>query len=124
MFHLANQTRQPTPKLPFAQIATHVLGPNYELGLIFIGDTKSRQLNLTYRQKPKPTNVLSFPYSKKNGDIFIDLLYAKKEAPQYGHSASAHILFLFIHGLLHLKGMDHGSRMEKAEQQLMNLFKI
>jgi probable rRNA maturation factor len=122
MLQVVNRTRQPLPPLPFTKIATTVLGEAYELGLVFIGDRRSHQLNKTYRGKDKPTNVLSFPYSKKSGDLFIDLVYAKKEAPKYDHSYRAHILYLFIHGLLHLKGMDHGSKMEQREKQLFSLF--
>lgn len=123
MLQVANRTRQSLPALPWAKIADTVLGPNYELGLIFVGDTRSHRLNKTYRGKDKPTNVLSFPYSKKSGDLFINLLYAKKEAPKYNHSYSKHLLYLFIHGLLHLKGMDHGSKMEGREKALLALFK-
>lgn len=122
MLTLSNNTRQPLPQLPYQQIASQTLGAKYDLSLVFIGDKKMRRLNQTYRQKDKPTNVLSFPYSTHNGDLFIDLLYAKKEAPKYKHTYRQHILFLFIHGLLHLKGMDHGSKMERREQQLLALF--
>ena len=102
--------------MPFANIKDSVLGKSYELSLVFIGETTSRKLNKQYRQKDKATNVLSFPLDKKSGEIFITPSVAKKE----GHSVG----FLFIHGLLHLKGLEHGDTMERAEIKLRKIFNV
>ena len=59
------------PRLPFALMKEGVLGKNYDLSLVFVSESKSKELNRTYRKKNKPANVLSFPYSKKEGEIFI-----------------------------------------------------
>src|SRR3989344_4845180 len=101
--------------IPFTRLKNTVLGRDFELSLVFTDNTFSRRLNATYRGKNKPTNVLSFPISKKSGEIFIDLVTAKKEAKTFEMSFQKFVTFLFIHGLLHLKGMRHGATMEQAE---------
>jgi probable rRNA maturation factor len=112
LLSIKNLTRSKAPKLPFEEIKNKVLGNKYELSLVFIGSTRSRKLNLTYRDKDKPANVLSFPLTKSSGEIFIDLNKTKTFST----------LHLFIHGLLHLKGMQHGGKMESEEQRLLKLF--
>lgn len=105
--------------IPFTKLKNTVLRRNYELSLVFIDSAHSKRLNRTYRGKNKPTNVLSFPLSNNFGEIFIDLVTAKKEARKFGMSFKTFVTFLFIHAVLHLKGMRHGATMEKAEQQLL-----
>ncbi|MEK7579479.1 MAG: rRNA maturation RNase YbeY [Patescibacteria group bacterium] len=101
------------------RLARDILKTDYALSVIFIGDARSRRLNKTYRGKDEPTNVLAFPLSKKEGELYIALPYALKEARMFGHTPKEHILFLFIHGALHLKGFDHGPQMEKEEKRFM-----
>ena len=106
--------------IPFTRLKTKVLGRDFELSLVFADKKLSRKLNKKYRGKDKPTNVLSFPLSKKSGEIFIDLETAKDEAPKFEMSFTEFVKYLFIHGLLHLKGMQHGRKMEQAEKKLLN----
>ncbi|KND48833.1 MAG: putative rRNA maturation factor YbeY [Parcubacteria bacterium C7867-005] len=101
-----------------------VLGKKYELSLVFIGDKKSQNLNRTYRDKNKPTNILSFSLSKSSGEIFINLRLSKKQAKNFDRKFDNFIGFLFIHGLFHLKGFDHGDTMEKRESFLRKKFGI
>ena len=115
-FSITNTTRKSIPSSNFIDIKNAVLGKDYFLSLVFINQTKSRKINFTYRKKDKSTNVLSFPLDKKCGEIFICPEIAKKEGLSVG--------FLFIHGLLHLKGMEHGSTMERAEEKLCKKFGI
>ena len=107
-FSILNKTRRATPRAPFLYIKDKVLGKKYELSLVFVTPSISHKLNLQYRDKDKPTNVLSFPLSKTSGEIFIDLSF-KEHSP----------IFLFIHGVLHLKGMQHGATMEAEEKKLL-----
>lgn len=91
-----------------------MLGKNYDLSLVFCGDTLSRRLNRSLRGKDKPTNVLSFSLSESSGEIFINLSKTKEySVPE-----------LFIHGLLHLKGMAHGRTMEEAEIKFLKKFNL
>lgn len=123
-FSIINTTKGKIPKLPFLEIKEKALGKKYSLSLVFIGDKKSQQLNNTYRGKNKPTNCLSFSLDKNSGEIFINPTKAKKEAKNFDRKFDNFIAFLFIHSLMHLKGMEHGSTMEKAEAQIRAKFGI
>jgi rRNA maturation RNase YbeY len=62
--------------------------------------------------------------NKNLGEIFITPTLAKKEAKLFGKTKDKFITLLFIHGLLHLKGMEHGSRMSRLEIKLHKQFGI
>src|SRR4051812_17392376 len=99
---IRNTTKQAVPKLPFQAMKDAALGERYSLSLVFCGDKLSRRLNRTTRGKDKPTNILSFPLEKNEGEIFIDLNVARREAKSFERSFSNFVGFLFIHGLIHL----------------------
>ena len=71
-FSLHNTTRTKHPSLPYEVIARDILGAEYTLSLVFVGDAKSRALNKNYRNKTYTPNVLSFPLSDSMGEIFIN----------------------------------------------------
>jgi probable rRNA maturation factor len=121
---ITNKTRGKLPGLPFLDMKNAALGKNYELSLVFIGERRSRNLNIAYRNKHKSGNVLSFPLDKKTGEIFICPARSRREAKSFDRSYENFIAFLFIHGLLHLKGMDHGSTMERAEEKIRAQFGV
>ncbi len=108
----------------FDEIKTAVMGAKYELSLVFISAQKIQRLNKIYRQINKPTDILSFPLSKFSGEIFICKSEAKKEMVKFERSYQNFILFLFIHGLVHLKGYDHGDKMEKVEERWRKKFGV
>ncbi len=124
MFSTKNLTkpRLIPPKFPAKKVVDEILGQTYDLSLVFVDNKKSHDLNLTWRHKDKPTNILSFPLSPDQGEIFINLRQAKAEAKNYQHTYAEHLLFLLIHGCLHLKGMRHSSTMEKAERHFFVVF--
>lgn len=122
--HITNQTKGKLPRLPFALLKDAILGKKYELSIAFVGHATSRKLNLAYRGKDKPTNVLSFPLSENSGEIIVDLAKAKSEAPDFEEKFEPFVGFLLIHGMLHLKGFDHGSTMEAMEIKFRKKFKI
>lgn len=123
-FSITNKTKSTLPRVPFGKIKETALGKNYVLSLVFIGERRSRTLNRSYRDKDKSTNILSFTLDKNEGEIFITLQKAKREAKQFERKFDNFIAFLFIHGLMHLKGMEHGSTMEEAEMKLRKQFHI
>ena len=123
-FNITNKTKSTLPRVPFGLIKDVALGKDYNLSLVFIGEAESKKLNNTYRKKNKSTNILSFTLDKKNGEIFITPAVAKREAPKFDRNFGNFIAFLFIHGLMHLKGMEHGSTMERAERKLQKKFDI
>ncbi len=124
MFEITNKTKAKLPRLAFCDIKDVVLGKKYDLSLVFIGSTRSRKLNKNTRNIDKPTNILSFPLSRNTGEIFIDLNLAQSQAHKFDRDKSNFIAFLFIHGLMHLKGYDHGSTMESKEGAIRKRFNI
>lgn len=117
---ITNKTKGKLPSLPFVFIKNDILGEKYSLSIAFVGEKKSQEINKIYRDKNKPTNVLSFPLSKTEGEIVLCLSLIKKESKNkeknFGKNFRDLLCFLVIHGMLHLKGMEHGSRMEREEK--------
>lgn len=124
-FEIFNKTKgnRNLIRLPFELAKEEILGKKYILTLIFIGPTESKRLNNIYRKKNHPTNILSFPLDKNTGEIYITPEVAKKEFKNFEMNFENFILYLFIHGLLHLKGMDHGSKMDRKEKTFFEKFK-
>lgn len=112
------------PKLPYDKMCEAVLGKRYELSLTFVGRVRARALNKKYRNAEYVPNVLSFPLETNAGEIYIAPSVAQKEASKYGLSAHGYVGYLFIHGLLHLKGHPHGDTMEKAEKKYSAQFSL
>jgi probable rRNA maturation factor len=116
-FSVTNKTKGKLPSLPFVIIKEDILGKEYSLSIAFIGEKKSREVNKTYRNIDKPTNILSFLLSKKEGEILICPSVVKKQTKKFNKNFKELLGFLVIHGMLHLKGMEHSSRMEIAEEK-------
>lgn len=104
------------PLLPYAKIKETLLGKDYTLTVIFCTPKESQERNNTYRQKDYATNILSFPLSENEGEIYICLSVAKKDAAKFEMSYEKFLHLLFIHGCLHLKGHDHSEEMENLEE--------
>lgn len=115
-------TARSYPHLPYQAIKDDILGKEYRLSLVFIGTSRARQLNRAYRKKEYVPNVLSFPLSPKDGEIFITPVVARKEAASFCMTETGFIGYLFIHALLHLKGHVHGATMEKAEAKYVQKY--
>ena len=122
-------------------IACDVFGwPRLEIGALFCGDDRIRELNSTFRGKDAPTNVLSFPSGDDDGisaiptsdtqtllapgEIAIAYDTLQREAAQEAKSVGDHLTHLWVHGLLHLMGHDHqdddeADRMEAGEVRVL-----
>ena len=105
-----------------------------EVSVSFVDNESIHKLNLEYREKDKPTDVLSFPMWEKEelsdgsaldghavtlGDIIISAEKAKFQAEEYGHSLEREICFLSVHSILHLLGYDHETS-EEDEAYMKN----
>ncbi|WP_296742947.1 rRNA maturation RNase YbeY [Mesorhizobium sp.] len=97
-----------------------------ELSIVFSDDAHIRILNAEWRDKDKPTNVLSFPAfpSPKGGplppmlgDIVLASETVAREAALEEKPLGNHISHLVIHGLLHLLGYDHETDAEAEEME-------
>ncbi len=110
------------PRLPFLAMKEKILGKSYELSVVVATPALSKKLNRERRGKNKPTNILSFELAKDSGEIVLELGCIRRDAPKFSMKYGEFVRFLFIHGLLHLKGHAHGSTMEKQEKKWMKFF--
>ncbi|NNM77188.1 rRNA maturation RNase YbeY [Sphingomonas sp. ID1715] len=111
-----------------------------EISVRLTSDAEVHQLNLQYRGKDKPTNVLSFPMVQADlletvsqnsddgelllGDIVLAHGVCAGEAAEKGVSLDAHATHLIVHGTLHLLGYDHqgsaeAEHMESLERDIL-----
>jgi probable rRNA maturation factor len=112
-------TLSAAPSLPYEKIARLALGNKYELSLVVCGDHLARKMNVRYRKKTYAPNVLSFPYSKCEGEIILNVRKAEREARAMGISLRSRLGLLFVHGCCHLNGYDHGATMERLERNIL-----
>ncbi|MEK7500000.1 MAG: rRNA maturation RNase YbeY [Patescibacteria group bacterium] len=110
------------PDVPFLPIKEKILGKNYSLTIVFCSPKESQERNKTYRDKDYPTNILSFPLSKDEGEIYISLSTAQRDAKKFDMPYEKFLHLLVVHGMLHLKGHDHGSTMEELEDTYLHKF--
>jgi rRNA maturation RNase YbeY len=101
----------------FSIIKNDILGKEYSLSIAYVSAAQSRELNKKYRKKDKPTNVLSFTLTENSGELILCKEVIKKETEKFGRTFSELLGFLVIHGMLHLKGLDHSSTMERLEEK-------
>lgn len=98
-----------------------------EIGIACVDHPESQQLNLEYRQKDKPTNVLSFPSDLPDemaavldsfpiGDLVICMPVVLSEAVEQNKTPLNHFTHMLVHGTLHLMGYDHETSDEDAEE--------
>lgn len=85
-----------------------------ELTVRVVGEAESQALNGQYRDKQKPTNVLSFPFEAPEGvplsllgDLIVCAAIVRTEAQQQNKPLTAHWAHMIVHGTLHLLGFDH-----------------
>lgn len=103
--------------------------PRLTASVLFTTDAEVHTLNREWRERDKPTNVLSFPMLEREeletlapegppemlGDIALAHETCAREAAEKGISLEAHATHLIVHGLLHLAGHDHVESDEQAE---------
>lgn len=112
-----------------------------EMGVTIVTNERSHELNLTYRDTDRPTDVISLEYEPEIpiqvsaeeleedpdlsemlaefdsfiGELFISLDKAKEQADIYGHSFEREMGFLAVHGFLHINGYDHYTPEDEKE---------
>lgn len=121
--NLSINTRGTLPNLPYTALKQAILGTDYVLSVSFIAPKAAQTLNKKYRNKSYIPNTLSFPLTKKSGELIICRSVARREAKEFDHSYAEHLLFLMIHSMLHLKGLDHGGTMDTLEARYFKRFR-
>ncbi|MCD6408631.1 rRNA maturation RNase YbeY [bacterium] len=91
--------------------------PPFEISVIFVSDRRIKELNKKFLGKNFPTDILSFKNSKNSGELIISVETAKRNAPRYSHSLEEEIVYLIIHGSLHLKGYRDYTEKEREEME-------
>lgn len=95
-----------------------------ELSVAFMDDAHIQTLNAQYRDKDKPTNVLSFPADGHNpamGDIALAYETCVREAAAKPFPLRDHTAHLLIHGYLHLSGYDHLTDSDAAVMEALEI---
>lgn len=102
---------------------------NSELSITLTDDEHIHALNKKYRGVDRATDVLSFAFRESDepevigedfellGDVIISLERAEVQAREFGHSFLREVIFLEVHGLLHLLGYDHTDDDERREME-------
>ena len=85
--------------------------------MAFVGKAEIKKLNKKFRNKNKPTDVLSFNLNDKNclGEIVICPEIVRENAKKYGVTIKHETMKMFVHGILHLLGYDHEKSEKEAE---------
>ena len=103
-----------------------------DLSLTIVNDAEIHEINKTYRNIDRPTDVISFAIEdlgedelsvvglpedmpRELGDLFISIDKTRAQAEEYGHSFERELGFLAIHGFLHLNGYDHMNEVDEKE---------
>lgn len=102
--------------------ATAALGTvEGDVVVLLTDDAGVRDLNARFRDKDRPTNVLSFPAAESAfphlGDVVLGHAYCAAEAEAQGKTLSDHLSHLVVHGVLHLLGRDHEDDAEAEEME-------
>ena len=107
---------------------------NSELSITLTDDEHIHALNKKFRGVDRATDVLSFAFRESDepeildaevdvlGDVIISLERATAQAHEFGHSFLREVIFLEVHGLLHLLGYDHIADDERREMEAEQKF--
>jgi probable rRNA maturation factor len=102
-----------------------------DIELIITSNEEIREMNREFRNIDKSTDVLSFPFVNMPmaplGSIVISSSYVVEKAKEFGHTSNDELALLFIHGLLHLLGLDHevdNGEMREKEAYLIKKFNL
>lgn len=113
---------------------------NTSFSVIFVDNEYIHNLNKTYRNIDRPTDVITFALeddesiingsdNRMLGDIYISLDRAHEQAKEYGHSFKRELSFLAVHGFYHLLGYDHQTEEEEKimfgkQEEILEEFNI
>lgn len=107
----------------------HGLTEQTEVDITIVDDEEIHRLNREYRNVDRPTDVLSFaldeggedepelldtPEEHLLGDIIISAETAQRQGEEFGHGLTREVVYLAVHGLLHLLGYDHMTEEDKV----------
>lgn len=122
-------TALPDAEAVVARAATAALGTvEGDVVILLTDDESVRDINARFRDRDRPTNVLSFPAAESAfphlGDLTLAYGVCAREAVEQGKTLSDHLSHLTVHGVLHLLGRDHeddaeAEAMEAEERSIL-----
>lgn len=118
MIEINNTTRVRIDQRKIKRIAQEYLERRKikkDLSIAFIGDYKMRRLNKSYRGKDKSTDILSFEGDRESfGELIINPRQTARQARRLGHRAEYELVFILVHGLLHLSGYEDDTEKDRV----------
>ncbi|KKT40998.1 MAG: putative rRNA maturation factor [Candidatus Giovannonibacteria bacterium GW2011_GWA2_44_13b] len=117
LIEFRNLTKRRVSTAEFKKLYKKIFPGKFELSVVFAPPVLMRKLNRQYRGKNKTANVLSFLIEKNRGEIFLNINLLAQ-------AGEKNLPYLFLHGMLHLKGYDHkktkdAKKMEKLEKKIL-----
>lgn len=93
----------------------------FEIRVVYADDSEMAELNDKFLGKPYPTDVLAFEIEKSppEGEVYVGIETAKRQAEEYGVSLSNELLRLSVHGTLHLLGFDDSTDEERTTMHIL-----
>jgi probable rRNA maturation factor len=124
MIEINNRTKQEIPEKKILEIIRIFLKKykkeKLDVSVAFVNDAEIRRLNKIYRKKDKATDVLSFDGDDYFlGEILIDLAQIKRQAKELGNSFEEELIFILVHGLLHLLG--YNDETDEAREKMVEM---
>ena len=101
----------------------------YSVSVRVVAEPEARSLNLQYRNKDYPTNVLTFPFEPPPipmetlhlGDLVVCKQVIEKESQLQNKATPHHWAHMIIHGILHLQGYDHISKTQAKQMESLEI---
>lgn len=119
MIEINNLTRADLPLKKIQKTANVFLAqyaPKKTLSIAFIGDKRMRDLNCRCRGCDKTTDVLSFAGDSGSlGEILLNFRQIERQARKYSASSEEELIFILVHGLLHLLGYTDETEQKRQE---------
>lgn len=119
---ISEQDQEQIEKLLNFAAGKEIVDNETEVSVTFVNNDRIQEINKEYRDKDKPTDVISFAMEELGegevaltgmdiprvlGDIIISVEKTREQAEEYGHTFQRELGFLALHGFLHLLGYDH-----------------
>ena len=140
MYYVENETEENVDLKEVRAILKKIVsyyGEKRDFSVTFVTDSEIQELNKEYREIDAPTDILtfrlddtpSFPISfededvdflnnEEMGDIFISLDTMRRNAEEFGVREEEELSRLLLHGILHLRGLDHKTNDFEKEEML------
>ena len=125
----ASPSPSPSPNALISWARAAMAGDRRRLCIRVVDESEARDLNAHFRGGIEATNVLSFPAEMPDvlGDIAVCAAVVAREAKAQKKSLDSHFAHMVVHGVLHLRGMDHDTEaqardMEAAEVEILRTF--